>query len=126
MGENRFAHGQTVSTVSSGVSDPVYPVRSSKAGMAKPLSNGVYPVRSSKAGMAKPLSNGVYPGSATKGKASFAATKGKASSAATKGKCPVESAEGGAAKPQFHRAATVGIDFFKGTRLVLREGIEDR
>ena len=42
------------------------------------------------------------------------------------GKCPVESAEGGAAKPQFHRAATVGIDFFKGTRLVLREGIEDR
>ena len=36
---------------------------------------------------------------------------------------PVESAEGGAAKPQFHRAATVGIDFFKGTRLVLRERI---
>ena len=108
MGENRFAHGQTVSTVSSGVSDPV------------------------------------YPGSATKGKASFAATKGKAGALQLQkaklelcsyrakaeqalrlqdGKCPVESAEGGAAKPQFHRAATVGIDFFKGTRLALRERI---
>jgi len=30
MGENRFAHGQTVSTVSSGVSDPVYPGSATK------------------------------------------------------------------------------------------------
>ena len=75
MGENRFAHGQTVSTVSSGVSDPV------------------------------------YPGSATKGKASFAATKGKAGALQLQGKGRASS------------AATVGIDFFKGTRLALRERI---
>ena len=66
---------------------------------------------------------GFIPVALQKAKQALQLQKAKQALRLQDGKCPVESAEGGAAKPQFHRAATVGIDFFKGTRLALRERI---